>query len=83
LTAGLNGLNWQVQVWPCVLAIVSEPPCLCEALSVLLPSRALVPLPLSADVDVGVVDPLQAAASRVTGRATAANVMRLGFIAAP
>src|SRR4051794_41203016 len=27
LTAGLNGLNWQVQVWPCSLAMVTVPPC--------------------------------------------------------
>jgi len=26
LTAGLNGLNWQVQVWPWVLAMVTVPP---------------------------------------------------------
>ena len=65
MTAGLNGLNWQVQVWPWTLAIVSEPPCLCVALSVLLASRAPVPLPLSADVDVDVVDPLHPAASRL------------------
>src|SRR5262249_48304068 len=28
LTAGLNGLNWQVQVWPCSLEMVTVPPCL-------------------------------------------------------
>jgi hypothetical protein len=38
---------------------------------------------LSADVDVDVVDPLQAAASRLTDRPTAAIIMRRGFIAAP
>jgi hypothetical protein len=52
-------------------------------LSVLLPSRAVVPLlPLS--VDEVVVDPLQAAASRVIDRTTvAAIVLRLAFIATP
>ena len=58
------------------------PPCLCVALSVLLPSRALVPVPLLS-VEVVVVDPLHAAASRLTDRATVAIVIRLVFIAAP
>ena len=31
MTAGLNGLNWQVQVWPWTFAIVTVPPCLCTA----------------------------------------------------
>ena len=58
------------------------PPCLCAALSVLLPSRAPVPVPVPLSM-VLVVDPLQAAASRLADRATAAIVMRLVFIAAP
>src|SRR5579883_1941495 len=32
-TAGLNGLNWQVQVWPCSLGMVTVPPFLCGPLS--------------------------------------------------
>src|SRR4051812_29537591 len=29
LTAGLNGLNWQIHVCPCTFAMVTVPPCLC------------------------------------------------------
>ena len=38
LTAGLNGLNWQVQVWPCSLEMVTVPPCFQAAGPTLPPS---------------------------------------------
>src|SRR6266516_4203603 len=41
--AGLNGLNWQVQVWPWVLAMVTVPPFLCGP--ELLPALWLVVVP--------------------------------------
>src|SRR6266550_1813341 len=73
LTAGLNGLKWQVQVCPCTFAIVKVPPCLCDAFSVLLGSLPVLPVSL----DVVVDPPLQAASSRPTAAAAARVRVRL------